>query len=162
LSEEMQQKTTTEAVTGDNSSPVTCYAIGGKVQNVSPENITALQPGEIFVFGSNYSGRHGKGAALLAMRKFGAKPGQGVGLMGQSYGIATKDQRLKTLSLMAISAQIGKFIKFAAENPQLRFLVTQIGCGLAGYKPWEIAPLFFAYDIPANVALPAAFWKFKA
>lgn len=128
---------------------------------VAPDSITKLKDNEIFVFGSNYSGRHGKGAALLAMRKFGAKAGQGVGLMGQSYGIATKGARLETLPLSAISAQIGKFIKFATQNPQLFFLVTQIGCGLAGYKAKQIAPLFFEYDIPANVALPEAFLKFR-
>lgn len=128
---------------------------------ITPENITRLGPNEIFVFGSNYGGRHGKGAALLAMRKFGAKPGQGTGLMGQSYGIATKDKHLRTLSLQQIEIQIDKFMKFAYDNKQYTFFVTQIGCGLAGYKPKEIAPLFLKYEIPSNVALPMTFWKIE-
>lgn len=129
--------------------------------NITPERITELSPNEIFVFGSNYSDRHGKGAALLAMRKFGAKPGQGVGLMGQSYGIATKGVRLDVLPLNAISVQIRKFLKFAQQYPNLHFLVTQVGCGLAGYKAKQIAPLFFEHDVPDNVSLPASFWKFR-
>lgn len=128
--------------------------------NVAPDNIKEMKPNEVFVFGSNFAGRHGRGAALLALRKFGAIRGQGVGLMGQSYGIATKDAKLKTLSLVAISAQIEKFVRFATANPQYKFLVTQIGCGLAGYKPKDIAPLFFKNDIPENVALPASFIKY--
>lgn len=127
----------------------------------TPEEITSLKANEVFVFGSNFAGRHGKGAALLAMKKFGAKPGQGTGLMGQSYGIATKDARLRTLPLDSVLWQIRKFIKFAEQNPQLHFLVTQIGCGLAGYKPKDIAPLFFRHQIPGNVSLPEPFLRFK-
>lgn len=100
-----------------------------------------LEPNEIFVFGSNYAGRHGKGAALTALRKFGAKSGQGVGLMGHSYGIATKDRNIHTLPLMSIKTQINKFLVFALEHPDLKFLVTPIGCGLTGYEYREIIPL---------------------
>src|SRR5690606_25090566 len=103
----------------------------------------------------NYAGRNGKGAALLAQRKFGARAGQGMGLMGQSYGIATKGRKLDILPISAIYTQVSRFLRFAAEHPELHFLVTKIGCGLAGFKPKEIAPLFFADgDIPANVSLP--------
>ena len=119
--------------------------------------ITSLMPNEIFVFGSNYAGRHGKGAALTALRKFGAKNGQGIGLMGQSYGIATKGRHLEVLSLLTIKAQIGKFLEFAYKHPELKFIVTPIGCGLAGYKLREIAPLFYYYKIPANVVMPDEF-----
>lgn len=129
--------------------------------NIIPENIKLLKENEIFVFGSNYAGRHGAGAALTAYRKFGAKYGQGTGLMGQSYGIATKDRNLNVLSLDKIEIQINKFLKFANENPDKHFLVTQIGCGLAGYKPSQIAPLFFNDEIPENVSLPESFWKYK-
>jgi hypothetical protein len=123
----------------------------------TPDRITSLADNEVFVFGSNLAGRHGKGAALLALRKFGAKPGQGTGSMGQSYGIATKDERLRVLPLEKIASQIAEFLRFARERPETKFLVTQVGCGLAGYSPAEIAPLFFAHRVPENVALPASF-----
>jgi len=121
------------------------------------QRITKLADNEIFVFGSNYAGRHGKGAALDAVRKFGAIPGQGIGLMGRSYGIATKDRNLNILPLSTIQIQIRKFLEFAMEHPELRFIVTPIGCGLAGYKPRQIAPLFNFYKRPLNVILPDEF-----
>lgn len=127
--------------------------------NITPTSITSLKDNEIFVFGSNYAGRHGKGSALTARRKFGAKMGQGQGLQGRSYGICTKDRKLKVLSLSAIATQVEGFLRFAAANPQLHFLVTPIGCGLAGYSPKDIAPLFLSNWIPDNVALPESFWK---
>jgi len=125
------------------------------------KTITELAPNEVFVFGSNYAGRHGKGAALTAQRKFGARNGQGTGLMGQSYGIATKDRNLRVLSLDTIQQQIRKFLEFASLHSELKFLVTPIGCGLAGYKPKDIAPLFFFYRIPLNVILPESFLKYR-
>lgn len=126
--------------------------------NITPENIRNLEPNEVFVFGSNYAGRHGRGAALTAMRKFGARNGQGTGLMGQSYGIATKDRNLNVVPLSKIGIQVAAFLRFAKENTDKKFLVTQIGCGLAGYNPKDIAPLF-GKDIPENVFLPESFWK---
>ena len=119
------------------------------------DNITTLKENEIFVFGSNYAGRHGKGAALTALKKFGAIKGQGTGIMGRSYGIATKDRNLRTLSLSQIESQVKRFIAFARSNPSLTFLVTPIGCGLAGYKPKEITPMF--KSVPTNVKLPECF-----
>lgn len=121
----------------------------------TPEHITTLEPNEVFVFGSNYAGRHGKGAALIALRKFGALNGQGCGPMGRSYGIATKDERLRVLPLHRIEVQVARFLRHAAQHPDKRYLVTQIGCGLAGYQPRDIAPFF--RDAPANVVLPASF-----
>lgn len=127
------------------------------MRQVAPDNIKQVGENEIFVFGSNRAGRHSNGAALLAFRKFGARMGQADGLMGRSYGIPTKDRNLRTLPLAAIESQIVKFLRFAEKHPQLTFLVTQIGCGLAGYQPKDIAPLFMAHEIPGNVALPKAF-----
>jgi len=121
------------------------------------QRITKLADNEIFVFGSNYAGCHGKGAALDAVRKFGAINGQGTGLMGRSYGIATKDRNLNVLPLSSIQAQIRKFYEFAFHHPALIFIVTPIGCGLAGYKPKDIAPLFNFYKRPLNVVLPDEF-----
>jgi hypothetical protein len=126
--------------------------------NTSPAHITALAPNEVFVFGSNYAGRHGKGAALLAAKKFGARNGQGMGLMGRSYGIATKGWKLDVLPLPKIEVQVDRFIRFAEAHPELKFLVTEIGCGLAGYKPSQIAPMFLKQSLPANVYLPATFF----
>ena len=126
----------------------------------TPTNITTLGPNEVFVFGSNLAGRHGKGAALTAQRNFGARYGQGIGPMGQSYGIATKGWRMEVLPLPEIGQQVERFLRYARAHPDLKFFVTEIGCGLAGYQPRNIAPLFGS-DIPANVVLPAAFGFIK-
>jgi hypothetical protein len=111
--------------------------------------ITELQPGEIFVFGSNASGSHGAGAARTAYEKFGAVWGQGHGLQGQSYGIDTMS------GFETIEREVARFLEFAGEHPELRFLVTKIGCGIAGYTPAQIAPLF--RSVPDNVVLPEEF-----
>ncbi|HTU91464.1 MAG TPA: hypothetical protein VMF69_15385 [Gemmataceae bacterium] len=112
----------------------------------------------IFVFGSNLAGRHGKGAALYARQHHGAIYGQGVGLQGDSYGIPTKDGQLRTLPLEAIRRHVEDFKHFAADHPEMTFQVTAIGCGLAGYKPDRIAPMFA--DAPANCRLPDEFVAF--
>lgn len=111
-----------------------------------------IQAGEIFVFGSNTTGRHGKGAALTAKLHFGAKQGQGVGLEGQSYAIPTKNGRLQTLPLSKIEQYINDFIQFANQHHELKFFVTAIGTGLAGYKHEQIASMFA--NAPANCRLP--------
>ncbi|MBX9900999.1 MAG: hypothetical protein K2Y28_09475 [Burkholderiaceae bacterium] len=110
---------------------------------------------QIFVFGSNRAGRHGKGAALHAIQHHGAIYGQGEGLQGQSYAIPTKDENIRTLPLRCIAIEVEKFKKFAAEHPELSFNVTAIGCGLAGYIPEQIAPMFSG--LTSNVLLPDAF-----
>lgn len=106
-------------------------------QRVTSNHIERLQPNEIFVFGSNLSGHHGGGAALLAMNKWGAIWGQGVGLQGQTYGIPTMQGGVET-----IRPYVDEFIQFANKHPEMTFLVTEIGCGIAGFTPQEIAPLF--------------------
>lgn len=118
----------------------------------TPENITELKPGEIFVFGSNLSGMHGGGAALVAYRKFGAVWGQGVGLQGKSYGIPTMQGGVET-----IIPYVNDFIDFARQHPELVFLVTRIGCGIAGFSDEEIAPLFKSAAGMSNVILPRTF-----
>lgn len=105
----------------------------------------------IFVFGSNRAGRHGKGAAAYAENHWGAIYGVGEGRQGQAYGIPTKDYVLATLPLDAIKQHVKTFLSYAQHNPSLRFLVTEIGCGLAGYLPNEIAPMFAA--APTNCVL---------
>lgn len=125
--------------------------------NYTPENITKLNPNQVFVFGSNLDGRHGKGAALTAVRKFGAAYGKCEGLHNQSYALPTVGHRLSKMPLRDVGIHCRKFIKFAAAHPQLEFLVTPVGCGLAGYKPREIAPYFFSFQIPPNVILPKCF-----
>lgn len=110
---------------------------------------------EIFVFGSNLAGRHGKGAALHARQHHGAIYGQGEGLQGRSYAIPTKTGDLVTLPLWVIEDKVRIFLEFAINNPRLTFDVTPIGCGLAGYKYSEIAPFFSNRVI--NVNLPKEF-----
>jgi hypothetical protein len=123
----------------------------------SPPNIQSLLSNQIFVYGANAAGKHGAGAAKLAL-KWGAVYGK-YGFSGQTYGIPTKDLNIETLSLSEIDDHIYDFILFANKNPQLEFLVTKIGCGLALYTPKEIAPLFHKYFIPDNVLLPKEFWE---
>jgi hypothetical protein len=96
----------------------------------------------IFVFGSNKAGRHGAGAALTAKRKHGAIQGQGLGPAGESYAISTKDAALNPLSLADIKHSVETFLGYARENSHLEFQITQIGCGLAGFRPSVIALLF--------------------
>lgn len=110
---------------------------------------------QIFVFGSNLAGRHGKGAALAALKNHGAIYGQGEGLQGNSYAIPTKDAKLRTLPIPEIKAHVRKFQQFALIHSDFVFNVTAIGCGLAGYTPEQIAPLF--NRSPANCVLPPEF-----
>lgn len=97
---------------------------------------------EIFVFGSNLAGRHGAGAAKVAQRQFGAQTCIGVGHVGRSYAVPTKDFSLRSLPLHVIKLYVDLFVAYAAGRPHLTFFVTSVGCGLAGYKPAEIAPMF--------------------
>jgi hypothetical protein len=113
---------------------------------------------EIFVFGSNEAGRHGKGAALHARRHHGAVYGVGVGRTGNAYGIPTKDRNLRTLPLERIQQYVQEFLAYAADHPALMFKVTAIGTGLAGYKHEDIAPMFAC--APANCRLPDEWHKF--
>lgn len=118
-------------------------------KRTTPERITALGPNEIFVFGSNLAGMHGGGAAWVAYRKFGAIMGQGVGLQGRSYGIPTMQGGVET-----IKPYVDEFIEFARSRQDLTFLVTRIGCGIAGFTDEEIAPLFEKAHEVANIVLP--------
>ena len=118
-------------------------------KRTTPEYITELQPGEIFVFGSNLQGMHGGGAARVAYRNFGAIMGQGVGLQGQSYAIPTMQGGVET-----IRPYVDKFIAFAKEHTELTFLVTRIGCGIAGFTDEEIAPLFAEAHSVETIVLP--------
>ena len=121
-------------------------------QKYTPENITSLERDDIFVFGSNLEGRHLGGAARVALDKFGARMGQGVGIQGQSYAIPTMQGGVDT-----IRPYVDEFIDLAREWDQNTFYVTRIGCGIAGFTDEEIAPLFDeAYDL-YNVRLPKSF-----
>ena len=122
---------------------------GNSQQRFTPDRITELGENEIFVFGSNLSGMHGGGAALLAYRKFGAIWGQGVGLQGQSYGIPTMQGGVVT-----IKPYVDEFIAFAKAHPELLFYVTKIGCGIAGFTEEEISPLFAQAHGIGNIILP--------
>lgn len=108
---------------------------------------------EIFVFGSNEAGRHGKGAALFAVKNHGAQYGQAYGLQGNSFAIPTKDANLKPLTVSQIGDYVKQFLQFAKENEDLLFLLTPIGTGLAGHSKQDIIRIFFAYDVPKNVVL---------
>ena len=121
-------------------------------KRIAPDKITELTDNEIFVFGSNLQGSHGGGAAAIAAKQFGAIWGQGVGLQGQSYGIPTMHGGIEE-----IKPYVDEFIEFAKQNPNLKFLVTRIGCGIAGFTEEEIAPLFAEGVNVENVYLPDTF-----
>ena len=124
---------------------------------LTPIHITELPTNHIFVFGSNLAGRHGAGAAKQAL-SWGAVYGNPRGLQGQTYAIPTKDERIATLPVDRIRDFVDQFADFARNRPDLTFLVTEIGCGLAGYKPEDIAPLFIEAAVLKNVYLPERFW----
>lgn len=125
---------------------------------ITPNNILELKDNEIFVFGSNMKGLHGAGAAKDAHEKFGAKWGVGVGKTGQSYAIPTVITIGSRAGLGIIQRYINDFIIFVVKHPKLTFFVTEIGCGLAGYKPHQIAPMFKDAVQMSNVHLPQRFW----
>ena len=115
----------------------------------TPHQITELAPNEVFVFGSNASGHHGGGAALIAWQKFGAVWGEGHGLHGQTFAIDTMSGK------NAFAADALTFLAFASQHPELTFLLTPVGCGIAGYAPEEVAPMFAS--APENVVMPESF-----
>ena len=131
----------------------------------TPEIINYLEPNEIFVFGSNEAGIHGGGAAKTAQEKFGAIYGVPFGLMGQSFAIPTKDTRIETLPLSDILNYLVSFIKFTIDNPQLKFYLTKIGCGLAGYTTNDIKSILWKAvnlatnngELPQNIIIPIEF-----
>uniref|UniRef100_A0A6C0JU36 Macro domain-containing protein n=1 Tax=viral metagenome TaxID=1070528 RepID=A0A6C0JU36_9ZZZZ len=106
---------------------------------------------KLFVFGSNLRGVHGAGAARFAFDNHNAKWGCGIGRTGDCYAIPTKDDNIKTLPLNVIKNYVDEFVLYAKEHPELMFEVTKIGCGLAGYKNKDIAPMFL--DAPENCLL---------
>ena len=120
----------------------------------TPERITSLRPNEIFVFGSNLGGFHGGGAAALAYRSFGAVWGQGEGLQGQSYALPTMVQIVAEMQ-----PYVDRFIACAQMHPELKFYLTEVGCGIAGFTVNEVAPLFVkALEVP-NIVLPERFFR---
>jgi len=110
----------------------------------------------IFVFGSNFAGRHGKGAALVASKQFRAERGVGEGRTGNAYAIPTKNERLRVINLNEIRISVFKFIEYAHQNPNDRFFITRVGCDLAGYQNADIAPMFSL--APLNCSFPEE-WK---
>ena len=123
-------------------------------ERITPDRITQLNKNEVFVFGSNLEGSHGAGAAAVAANKFGAIWGQGVGMQGQSYGIPTMHG-----GTAKIKPYVDEFIAFAKNNTHLIFLVTRIGCGIAGFYEKEMAPLFAEGANVENIYLPDTFWE---
>lgn len=120
----------------------------------TPDNITELAPDEIFVFGSNLAGHHMGGAARTAMERFGAEWGQGEGIQGQSYAIPTMFG-----SVEEIKPYVDRFLDLAYEWDENTFLVTRVGCGIAGFTPDQIAPLFDRVADMYNVVLPRDFYE---
>ena len=118
----------------------------------TPERITRLKENEIFVFGSNIHGRHGGGAARAAYEKFGAEWGVGEGLTGRCYALPTMEGGVDY-----IAGKVQSFLACAEAHPELKFYVTKIGCGIAGFRAEEIGPLFKDAMQMENVILPQEF-----
>lgn len=118
-----------------------------------PNGGTPDGPDWIWVFGSNLAGRHGAGAALVAKVRFGAAAGQGVGITGRSYAVPTKDRNLAVLPMQVIARHVVQFLDHAGAQPEKLFYITRVGCGLAGYRDSQIAPMFAL--APANCSMPA-------
>ncbi len=131
------------------------YKIKTGKPKYTPDNIKELEPDEVFVFGSNLSGAHGGGAARVALNKFGAVWGCGIGLQGQSYAIPTMQGGVET-----IKPYVDQFIDFARRYPDKFFFVTRIGCGIAGFRDSDIAPLFVNALKTENICLPETFVKY--
>lgn len=129
------------------------------MQRITNDNITKLEPNEVFVFGSNLSGIHGGGAAKAAMQ-WGAIWGQGIGIQGQTYALPTKSKNIeRTLTVEEIQPYVNDLVQCAKENPEKIFLVTEVGCGLAGHIHEDIAPLFIDAIEVSNIHLPTKFWN---
>lgn len=111
----------------------------------------------VFVFGSNESGIHGAGAARVAVQHYGAVYGVGYGHQGNSFAVPTKDWEIQTLPFDVVKVYIERFIRYATLNPEMTFHVTRLGCGLAGFKDEQIAPLFI--NAPANCLFDEQ-WEF--
>ena len=138
------------------------YSLYPPTYNYSPNNIVKLADDEVFIFGSNLKGQSGAGAAKLAVDKFGAIYGQAEGLQGQSYAIITTDLSKSyrpSVSIELVTEQVNKFISFAKDNTHLTFLVTEVGCGLAGFTVEQVAPLFkpVLLNSITNIRLPKRF-----
>jgi len=127
---------------------------------VIPKKIDELYENEVIVIGTNEAGIHGAGAAYQAHKEFGAKSGMGFGYYGQTFAIPTKDWKVKTLPLTEIKFYVKRFIAFAKSQPQLKFLVTPIGTGLAGYSVEDIAPMFRMAAWVENIILPKEFVEY--
>ena len=113
--------------------------------------ITRLKPGQVFVFGSNLAGRHGLGAAKIARERFGAQPGVGRGPTGRCYAVPTKDANLHTLPLARLVSELDALGRYARSQPKAEFLVTAVGCGLAGYAYADVLP--YLQLLPPNCTL---------
>lgn len=126
---------------------------------ITPEDMGELEKGQIFVFGSNESGIHGAGAAAYALKHFGAQPGKGWGLSAACFAIPTKDWVVDKLPLDVVAFYVKRFIAFTQDSIHYKwkFMVTRIGCGLAGFTPEEIAPLFKGVRDQKNIWLPQDF-----
>lgn len=123
----------------------------------TPENIEELEENEIIVVGTNLGGRHFGGAARFAADFFGLAEGVGVGRSGRSYGFPTLNEDFTKRTLPQIRDSVIDLYEYAKQNPQKTFLVTKVGCGIAGFTTEEIRDCLVDYDKPENVVLPKEF-----
>ena len=140
---------------GSNWSCLLEYLNLDYMKRITPEWITSLKENEIFVFGCRNSGRHFDGASCFALEHFGAIMGQREGRQGQSYAIPTIGG---TIDKKELKESVARFTQYAAEHPELTFLVTPVGCGGGGWRPWMVAPMFRNASKLENVYLPQEFW----
>ena len=120
-------------------------------RRIASDHIATLGENEIFVFGSNIQGSHGGGAAWFAYKNLGAEWGVGEGLTGHCYALPTMEGET------SMKHAVERFTACAKTHPELTFLVTAVGCGIAGYTPQQVAPLFKEAAQLENVYLPKVF-----
>lgn len=120
---------------------------------ITPTHITRLGTKEVFVFGSNGAGRHMGGAASYALEHFGAVMGKGHGPQGKCYAIDTMS------GPEVMERDVKAFVEYARKHKDKIFLVTPVGCGIAGLSPSDVAPHFASCKELENVTLPKEFWQ---
>lgn len=131
-----------------------------KFEKLTPELINELKYNEIFVFGSNTKGLHAGGAAYYASKLFGAEWGVSEGITGRTYAIPTCTQSIEKVSEQDLKLSVDIFIQYATENQALNFLVTPIGCGIAGWTADEVAQMFESAAALPNISLPEIFLEY--
>ncbi len=114
--------------------------------------IKGLKDNQVFIFGSNLAGRHAGGAARQAHEDFRAEWGVGEGLTGKCYAFPTLDENHQKRSDEDLKESVKKLWLTVVANHDKEFLLTKVGCGIAGYSENYMRDLFKGF--PKNLIKP--------